>query len=68
MLHEGRFHQVKRLVAALGSKVVRLHREQVGGLRLPDDLAPGQTRELTPAELGLLTTTSAGLVPAAPPQ
>ena len=53
-LREGRFHQVKRMMAALGSAVVALHREQVGGLRLPPDLAPGATRRLTAVELAML--------------
>jgi 16S rRNA pseudouridine516 synthase len=53
-IREGRFHQVKRMMAALGSSVLQLHREQIGGLRLPEDLAIGETRELTEAELTLL--------------
>ncbi len=54
-LHEGRFHQVKRMMVALGSAVLQLHRAQVGGLALPADLALGATRELTAAEVALLT-------------
>ena len=53
-LREGRFHQVKRMMAALGSTVLQLHREQIGGLKLPADLALGETRELTQAEVALL--------------
>lgn len=53
-IHEGRYHQVKRMFAAIGNKVVRLHREKIGGLQLPADLAEGEYRELAPAELGLL--------------
>ena len=49
-LHEGRYHQVKRMMAALGNRVVMLHREQVGELVL-DDLPEGQWRELTAAEI-----------------
>jgi len=49
-LHEGRYHQVKRMMAALGNKVIGLHREQVGELVL-DDLPEGQWRELTAAEI-----------------
>lgn len=47
---EGRYHQVRRMFAAVGNHVVTLHRERVGGLVLPDDLAPGQYRILTAAE------------------
>ena len=47
---EGRYHQVRRMFAAVGNHVETLHRERVGGLTLPDDLAPGQWRLLTPAE------------------
>ncbi len=53
-IHEGRYHQVKRMFAAIGNKVVRLHREKIGGLQLPDDLAEGEYRELASAELLLL--------------
>lgn len=48
---EGRYHQVKRMFAALGNRVVRLHREQIGALRLDTDLEPGQFRPLTPDEI-----------------
>ena len=50
-IHEGRYHQVKRMFAALGNKVEQLHREQIGGLALPDDLAEGEYRELTTEEM-----------------
>jgi len=40
-LTEGRYHQVRRMFAALGNHVEALHRDRVGGLMLPDDLAPG---------------------------
>ncbi|TNF33453.1 MAG: rRNA pseudouridine synthase [Gammaproteobacteria bacterium] len=49
-LHEGRYHQVKRMMAALGNKVVGLHRESVGQLVL-GDLPEGQWRELTAEEI-----------------
>ncbi|OOG59042.1 16S rRNA pseudouridine(516) synthase [Polaromonas sp. C04] len=45
-LTEGKYHQVKRMVAAVGNRVEALHRSQIGGLALPDDLAPGQWRWL----------------------
>lgn len=57
ILHEGRFHQVRRMIAALGGEVDALHRDRVGGLDLPADLAPGQVREATAAELAAMVTT-----------
>ncbi|HMN75415.1 MAG TPA: 16S rRNA pseudouridine(516) synthase [Burkholderiaceae bacterium] len=45
-LLEGRYHQVKRMLAAAGNRVVALHRSRFGELRLPADLAPGQWRWL----------------------
>lgn len=51
---EGRYHQVKRMVAAVGNRVERLHRSRIGGLQLPADLAPGQWRWLGERELALL--------------
>ena len=44
-LHEGRYHQVRRMFAAVGNHVEALHRERVGGLRL-GDLPDGQWRAL----------------------
>ena len=41
-LTEGKYHQVKRMVAAVGNRVEQLHRSRFGGLVLPDTLAPGQ--------------------------
>ena len=43
---EGRYHQVRRMFAAVGNHVVTLHRERIGGLTLPTDLEPGQYRIL----------------------
>jgi 16S rRNA pseudouridine516 synthase len=43
-LMEGKYHQVKRMVAAVGNRVEQLHRCQFGALCLPEDLAPGQWR------------------------
>jgi 16S rRNA pseudouridine516 synthase len=54
VLKEGRFHQVKRMVAALGATVLTLHRERIGELWLPADLAPGEVRGVTEAEMTLL--------------
>ena len=52
-VHEGRYHQVRRMFAAVGNKVEQLHREQVGSLKLDTDLAAGETRALTPEEVAL---------------
>lgn len=54
IISEGRHHQVKRMIAALGGKVVTLHRDRIGGLDLPEDLAPGQMRPLAESERGHL--------------
>ena len=56
-LTEGKYHQVKRMVAAVGNRVEGLHRSRIGGLSLPADLAPGQWRWLTAEELELLKPT-----------
>ncbi|WP_423187808.1 16S rRNA pseudouridine(516) synthase RsuA [Alishewanella sp. d11] len=53
-IHEGRYHQVKRMFAAIGNKVEQLHRERIGGLQLPEDLAEGEYRILAPSELKAL--------------
>jgi 23S rRNA pseudouridine2605 synthase len=53
ILHEGRKHQVKRMLEAVGHPVRRLHRTAYAGLRA-DGLEPGQWRELTAAELAAL--------------
>jgi len=51
-IEEGRYHQVRRMFAAVGNHVVALHRDRIGGLDLPADLAPGAFRPLSKAELG----------------
>ena len=53
-LTEGKYHQVKRMVAAVGNRVEALHRSRIGGLALPPDLQPGQWRWLGPDELAAL--------------
>jgi 23S rRNA pseudouridine2605 synthase len=50
VIHEGRNHQVKRMLAAVGLPVKKLHRSQYGEIKL-DNLKPGQWRELTSAEV-----------------
>jgi 23S rRNA pseudouridine2605 synthase len=49
-IHEGRKHQVKRMLEAVGYPVTSLHRSRYAGLTV-DDLEPGQWRELTVQEL-----------------
>ena len=51
-ISEGKYHQVKRMLAAVGNKVDFLHRERVGGIVLDEDLEPGEYRALTEAEVG----------------
>ena len=43
-LLQGKYHQVKRMVAAVSNRVEGLHRSQIGRLTLPEDLTPGQWR------------------------
>jgi len=50
VLTEGKYHQVKRMIAAAGNRVAWLHRSAIGAFRLPADLPAGKWRELTPAE------------------
>ena len=50
-LREGKFHQVKRMLASRGKPVRYLKRLSMGPLRLEDTLLPGQCRELSPVEL-----------------
>jgi 16S rRNA pseudouridine516 synthase len=53
-LHEGKYHQVKRMLAAVGNQVESLHRERIGGLNLDPQLAAGEWRLLSNAELGMI--------------
>ena len=50
-LTEGKYHQVKRMLAAVGNRVEGLHRARMGSLDLPEDLAPGQWRWLTAEDM-----------------
>ncbi|MFN5774789.1 MAG: 16S rRNA pseudouridine(516) synthase, partial [Burkholderiaceae bacterium] len=50
-LTEGKYHQVKRMLAATGHEVVSLHRSRMGQLALPADVLPGQWRWLSAQEL-----------------
>ncbi|MDP1873036.1 RNA pseudouridine synthase [Phenylobacterium sp.] len=51
---EGRYHQVRRMFAAVGNHVEALHRDQIGGLALPSDLKAGEWRILKPEELNAI--------------
>ena len=53
---EGRYHMVRRMFAAAGNHVEALHRERVGALNLPDDLASGEWRLLTSGQIDLIFT------------
>ena len=53
-ISEGRYHQVRRMFAALGNHVEALHRDRIGGLTQPDDLEPGAYRLMTVADLAAL--------------
>jgi 16S rRNA pseudouridine516 synthase len=48
---EGRYHQVRRMFAAVGNHVEALHRDRIGGLELPADLAPGSWRLMDEAAI-----------------
>jgi 16S rRNA pseudouridine516 synthase len=48
---EGKYHQVKRMVAAVGNRVEALHRQSMGEFSLPDDLKPGEWRWLSAVDL-----------------
>ena len=53
-VHEGKFHQIKRMFSAVGCEVTKLHRETFGSLVLDPDLPEGEWRELTEDELASL--------------
>ena len=57
-LTEGKYHQVKRMLAAVGNRVEGLHRSRIGALELPADLAPGQWRWLRADDLVKLSAKS----------
>ena len=48
---EGKFHQVKRMVALIGSEILALRRVRMGGLTIPEGLAAGEFTELSSEEL-----------------
>ncbi len=51
IIQEGKYHQVKRMFAAVGNHVVKLHRSQIGSIVLDDALNPGDYRPLTQVEI-----------------
>lgn len=53
-LHEGRYHQVRRMFAAVGNHVLDLKRISIGGFKLPEDLEEGEWREVSHEEIQLL--------------
>lgn len=50
-IHEGKYHQVKRMLTAVGNQVIDLHRLSIGSIRLDENLQPGEYRELTEEEI-----------------
>ena len=61
VLTEGKYHQVKRMIAAVGNRVECLHRSRIGSLLLPPELAPGQWRWLTAQDLNSIAAPTATL-------
>ena len=57
-LHEGRYHQVRRMFAAAGNHVLALKRLAIGGLRMPEDLPEGTWRALTADDFAALFSTA----------
>lgn len=55
VIHEGKYHQIKRMFAALGNRVIELHRVSIGSLSLDESLKEGECREITNDELKLIT-------------
>ena len=57
---EGRYHQVRRMFAAVGNHVEALHRDRIGALDLPADLPPGAYRLMGREEIAGLFKAEAG--------
>lgn len=55
-IHEGKYHQIKRMIASRGNAVTRLHRASIGGLVLDAALKPGESRIMTEAEAAMIVT------------
>ncbi len=60
VIHEGRFHQVKRMLQAVDNEVVFLRRLKMGSLSLDDRLKTGEYRPLTQEEVQMLKNTDSG--------
>ena len=58
-LTEGKYHQVKRMIAAVGNRVEGLHRSRIGSLALPADLKPGEWRWLDADDLAQISAAQA---------
>ncbi len=54
ILHEGKYHQVKRMMQAVGNKVTHLKRIRIGGIMLDEALESGKAREITKEEIDRL--------------
>ncbi len=54
IITEGRYHQVRRMFAAVGNHVTRLHRDRIGALALPADLGPGQYRKANAGDIAAI--------------
>ncbi|WOH38797.1 16S rRNA pseudouridine(516) synthase RsuA [Thalassotalea fonticola] len=54
-ISEGKYHQVKRMFAAIGNRVIGLHREQIGDIELDQELSLGQWRYLTEEEVNTIS-------------
>lgn len=54
-IFEGKYHQVKRMFAAVGNQVIGLHRESIGEIVLDDEMMLGDWRYLTEQEINLFT-------------
>lgn len=61
---EGRYHQVRRMFSAVGNQVQQLHRDRIGTLDLPADLAPGAWRRMSAAQCEAVLSRDAGEPPA----
>lgn len=58
VLREGKYHQIRRMAAACGSRVLALERIRLGGLPLDTELRPGECREILHKELPKILTSS----------
>lgn len=54
ILHEGKYHQVKRMMIAAGNRVTHLRRTRIGGIMLDERLKSGESREIAAEEIGKL--------------